>query len=97
MQQPKAPAQTRVLTFLRTADRDMETAETLAQHSPHLYESIGFSCQQAAEKYLKAVLLARGLPAPFVHDLTSLATGLASQVHFEKEDVSAATVSTPLP
>ena len=92
MQLPKAPAQTRVLTFLRTADRDMETAETLAQHSPHLYENIGFSCQQAAEKYLKAVLLACGRPAPFIHDLTSLATGLASQVLFDQEDVSAATI-----
>ncbi|WP_158010946.1 HEPN domain-containing protein [Hymenobacter lapidarius] len=84
----------RVHTFLRTADRDMETAETLAQHSPHLYESIGFSCQQAAEKYLKAALLLYGLPAPFIHDLTSLATGLATQVVFDQDDVSAATILT---
>ena len=92
MQQPKTPTQTRVLTFLRTADRDMETAETLAQHSPHLYESIGFSCQQAAEKYLKAALLLHSLPAPFIHDLTSLATTLATQVIFDQDDVSAATI-----
>ena len=92
MQQSKTPAQTQVLTFLQIADRDMETAETLAQHSPHLYESIGFSCQQAAEKYLKAGLLTHGLPAPFIHDLTSLATGLASRVIFDQDDVSAATI-----
>ncbi len=92
MQQPKIPAQVRVRTFLRAADRDVETAESLAQHSPHLYESIGFSCQQAAEKYLKAVLLLHGLPAPFIHDLTSLATGLTAKVMFDKGDVSAATV-----
>ena len=92
MQQPKTPAQIRVQTFLRTADRDVETAESLAQHSPHLYESIGFSCQQATEKYLKAVLLLHGLPTPFIHDLTSLATGLAAKVVFDKDDVSAATV-----
>ncbi|OGX91957.1 HEPN domain-containing protein [Hymenobacter coccineus] len=77
MQQPKTPIQAQVLTFLRAADRDMETAESLAQHSPHLYESIGFSCQQAAEKYLKAALLVNNKPAPFIHELTSLATGLA--------------------
>ena len=92
MQQPDTPAQTQVLTLLQIADRDLETAETLAQHSPHLYESIGFSCQQAAEKYLKAALLAHGLPAPFIHDLTSLATGLSGQVVFDQDDVSAATI-----
>ena len=94
MQQPKTPAQTQVATFLRVADRDLATAETLAQHSPHLYESIGFSCQQAAEKYIKAGLLSHSLPAPFIHDLTSLATGLASHVAFDRDDVSAATILT---
>ena len=92
MPQPRTPAQTQVLTFLRTADRDLETAETLAQYSPHHYKSIGFSCQQVAEKYLKAGLLLHSLLAPFIHDLTSLATGLASHVAFNQDDVSAATI-----
>lgn len=92
--QPKTPAQQQVATFLRVADRDLATAETLAQHSPHLYESIGFSCQQAAEKYLKAGLVLYGLPAPFIHDLTSLATGLTARVAFDYDDVSAATILT---
>ena len=78
MLQPKSPTQVQVATFLSIADRDLATAETLAQHAPHLYESIGFSCQQAAEKYLKAALLLHSLPAPFIHDLTSLATGRTS-------------------
>lgn len=94
MQPLKTPAQAKVYTLLRAADRDAETAGSLAQHAPHLYESIGFSCQQAAEKYLKAVLLAKNLPAPFVHDLTSLATGLAAQVQFDADDVSAAIILT---
>lgn len=92
MQQPSTPAQTKAHTLLRAADRDVETAETLAQHSPHLHESIGFSCQQAAEKYLKATLMAYGLPAPFIHDFTSLATALAAHVVFDRADVSAATM-----
>lgn len=53
--QPSAPEQKQVATLLRAADRDMETAESLGQHSPHLYESVGFSRQQAVEKYTKAV------------------------------------------
>lgn len=94
MRQPNSPAHIQVATFLRTADRDLETAETLAVHSPHLYESIGFSCQQAAEKYLKAGLLLHALPTPFIHDLTSLASSLASRVAFDQDDVSAATILT---
>ena len=90
----KTPVQIKVHTLLRVADRDVETAESLVQHSPHLFESIGFSCQQATEKYLKAVLVANGLPAPFIHDLTSLATGLVGQVVFDYDDVSAATILT---
>lgn len=94
MQQPSTPAQTQVHTLLLVADRDVETAESLAQHSPHLYETIGFHCQQAAEKYLKAALAVHGLPTPFIHDLTSLATSLATQVAFDFDDVSAATILT---
>ncbi|WP_380266809.1 HEPN domain-containing protein [Hymenobacter caeli] len=58
--------------LLRAADRDTETAETLVRYSPHLYESVGFSCQQLVEKYAKAVLVANGLPAPFIHVLVKL-------------------------
>ncbi len=58
--------------MLRAADRDIETAESLVQHSPHLYESVGFSCQQAVEKYAKAVLITSNLPAPFIHILVKL-------------------------
>ena len=74
--QPSTPEQKRVLTMLRAADRDMETAESLVQHSPHLYESVGFSCQQAVEKYAKAVLIASNLPAPFIHVLVRLLSPL---------------------
>lgn len=70
--QPNTPEQKRVAMSLLTADRDMEAAEILLQVSPHLYEMIGFHCQQATEKYLKAVLVASSLPAPFIHDLTKL-------------------------
>ena len=92
MQQPSTPAQTQVHTLLRVADRDAETAESLARYAPHLYEGIGFHCQQAAEKYLKAALVGFGLPAPFTHDLTSLATDLAARVTFDADDVSAAVI-----
>lgn len=72
MQPNTTSDQERVAVLLRVADRDMETAASLVQHAPHLYESIGFSCQQAVEKYSKAVLIASGFPAPFIHVLVKL-------------------------
>ncbi|WP_035567742.1 HEPN domain-containing protein [Hymenobacter sp. IS2118] len=79
---------------LLTADRDMEAAETLLKASPHLYESIGFHCQQATEKYIKAVLVASSLPAPFIHDLTKLLLPLiqANLIQFSQQDLVEATI-----
>ncbi len=92
--QPSTPEQKRVAMSLLTADRDLEAAETLVLASPHLYETIGFHCQQAAEKYLKAVLVASRLPAPFIHDLTKLFLSLqqANIVQLTPQDLADAAV-----
>ena len=55
---------------LRIADHDMEMAESAVRHTPHLDENIGFHCQQAVEKHLKA--LVAGLSSSFTHDLLRL-------------------------
>jgi len=44
-----------------------------------LWEDLCFDTQQAAEKALKAVLLARGIPFRFVHDIAELLTLLENQ------------------
>ncbi len=90
--QPSTPEQKRVAMSLLTADRDMEAAETLLQASPHLFENIGFHCQQATEKYLKVVLVASSLPAPFIHDLLKLLPPLqqAAIVQFTPQDLAEA-------
>jgi len=90
----RTPTQEQVDTLLQVADRDWEAAFSLMQYAPHLYEGIGFHFQQAAEKYLKAALHVYGQPAPFVHDLVSLATDLNPHVAFDADDISAATVLT---
>lgn len=44
---------------------------------PGVYlEDLCFDAQQAAEKAIKAVLIARGIPFPYVHDLAELLTRL---------------------
>ena len=46
-----------------------------ANRSPGVYlEDLSFDAQQAAEKAIKAVLLARGIDFPYVHDLGLLLT-----------------------
>jgi HEPN domain-containing protein len=42
--------------WLKKADADFAAAEQLLQVRPLLNDQIGFHCQQAAEKYLKALL-----------------------------------------
>ena len=70
--QPKPSAQMRVGVRLRAADRDTGTAEILVQHSPHLCESIRFSCQRLVEKCAKAALITNELLAPLTHELIKL-------------------------
>ena len=87
-------AQMRVDVRLRAVDRDTETAETLVQHSPHLCESIRFSCQQLVEKYAKAALITNRLPAPIIHLLIKLLVSLiqASIIILDAAEMDSAVV-----
>jgi HEPN domain-containing protein len=72
-------------TLLQIAERDLETVAVLVQHSPHLYESIGFYCQQAVEKLLKAALAVHQVKFPRTHDLTKLADLLPAHLKLSDE------------
>jgi HEPN domain-containing protein len=55
------------------AERDMSVADYLAGNMrPMPTEIIAFHCQQAAEKYLKGVLVILGEEPPYTHDLDEL-------------------------
>jgi len=42
-------------------------------HEPEIYrEDMCFQAQQASEKAIKAVFIARALPLPYVHDISDL-------------------------
>jgi len=88
--QPRTSEQKRVALSLLKADLDMEAAAVLLQGNSHLYENIGFHCQQAVEKYAKALLVASALPAPFIHDLTKLLPPLqqANVTAFTVQDIA---------
>ncbi len=58
--------------WVRKAEEDWEGARDLAARTPPLRDLACFHCQQAAEKYLKAVLQERGAVIPKTHDLRDL-------------------------
>lgn len=51
------------------ADGDLRSARTLLDLEPPETDAVAFHCQQAAEKYLKALLVAVGVEPPRTHDL----------------------------
>jgi len=58
--------------WVQKAEEDMAAAQRLAKAKPVLNGAICFHCQQAAEKYFKALLQETGLPIPYIHDLVDL-------------------------
>ena len=58
--------------WVRKAEADLEGANELALRARPLNDLICFHCQQSAEKYLKALLIERGLSFPKTHRLEDL-------------------------
>ena len=58
--------------WLRKAEIDFKTAQHLCQSGPDFAEGSAFHSQQAAEKYLKAYILACELEFRKIHDLVAL-------------------------
>ena len=58
--------------LLRKAREDDHPSRTLAGDSQASAWIIGFHCQQAVEKCIKAVLAAHGVRYPFTHDIEAL-------------------------
>ncbi|MBT3274829.1 MAG: HEPN domain-containing protein [Spirochaetales bacterium] len=54
------------------AEHDYEAALMLAEAPNPPFEIVAYHCQQAAEKYLKAVLIEHEQPVLFIHDLGKL-------------------------
>ena len=61
-----------VLDWVRKAEMDLAAARRLAEGDEPLPDQMGFFCQQTAEKYLKAFLIASGQVPPRTHDVDVL-------------------------
>src|SRR5947208_11954659 len=58
--------------WVRYAEEDQQAARDLVARCPPLRNVACFHCQQAAEKYLKALLQELGLIVPRTHELNKL-------------------------
>ena len=70
MSRPEDSEQAEVLA--RKAGEDAKAARLLAGNEEISDEIVGFHAQQAVEKWLKAVMAARGLPENRIHDIGRL-------------------------
>ena len=58
--------------WVRKAEQDWQVAHKLAGENPPPRDVVCFHCQQAAEKYLKALLQESGQVEPRTHDLVNV-------------------------
>jgi len=58
--------------WVRKAEGDFRVAQKLARSRPPENDFVCFCCQQAAEKFLKALLVELGLTVPRTHNLEDL-------------------------
>jgi HEPN domain-containing protein len=58
--------------WVRKAEQDWEVAHKLAKGDQPPRDIVCFHCQQAAEKYLKALLQENGLVVPKTHELADI-------------------------
>ena len=92
--QPLSAATARsVAEWLAVADLDLRVAERMSADDAVFYGyHLPFACQQAVEKYAKAVLFAYALPVRRTHDLPALLQCLEPVATFSTDDYDRADV-----
>ena len=84
--------------WIEKADADLEVAGRLAAEatdSSRIREIVGFHCQQAAEKYLKALLTRYQIEFPKTHDIKALLHLVGSASNSVADSLSDARWLTP--
>ena len=81
--------------WLRHARSDLEYARVGPTRETILPEQVCFHAQQAAEKALKAMLLARGVIFPFTHDIEELLEIARGSDIATPDGIAAAAALTP--
>lgn len=84
-----------VLQWLKKGAADFDAAEQLCTQGGRFREIIAFHCQQAAEKYLKALLVRHQIEFPKTHDIAKLLDRVATVNTSMAESLRDADVLTP--
>jgi len=61
-----------VKEWIEKADHDLGSAKIIYLHLPDYFDTIAFHCQQAVEKYIKAILVFKKIEFQRSHDLVYL-------------------------
>jgi len=84
-----------VKRWIQQADQDLEAAEVLLRDGSRLRPIIAFHAQQAAEKYLKAVLVGHQVDFPKTHDIGKVLDLVAGPEPDAAAALQEATLLTP--
>ncbi|MDH5721692.1 MAG: HEPN domain-containing protein [Spirochaetia bacterium] len=76
--------------WLKKAESDYQTAELILKEKPELTEPACFHCQQASEKYLKALLIFYDIRFLKSHDLSYLLDLLSEKQEIPENILNAA-------
>lgn len=72
--------------WIDKADHDLGSAKLILLHIPDYFDTIAFHCQQAVEKYIKAILLFKDIEFQRSHNLIYLLDLLSKEVEITEAD-----------
>ena len=75
----------KVADWIEKADHDLGSAKLIYLHIPEYFDTIAFHCQQATEKYLKAILLFNEIGFDRTHNLIFLLELLSQKIEISEE------------
>jgi HEPN domain-containing protein len=70
--------------WMEKADHDLGAAKIIYLHLPDYFDTIAFHCQQAVEKYIKAVLIFYKIEFQRSHDLVYLLELLSRKIEIDE-------------
>jgi HEPN domain-containing protein len=71
--------------WIDKADHDLGSAKLIFLHIPDYFDTIAFHCQQATEKYLKAILLYQNIDFQKSHNLVYLLDLLSQKMEISED------------
>lgn len=95
MRRPEQVVRDFVQQWLEKAEEDLRASEVLLDSNLEDFESAGFHAQQAAEKFIKAMLVRHQIPFPKSHNIALLRKLMAQADKGLAEKLSPADSLTP--